>query len=152
MIGILGTPMIRGKSDSIEAATYAALVVAGAGVSQTGSSNGDGQLTVKPFAAASGLAGFAVANDLNEKNQTVSVVKTALDLPIAAVAGKVFVAGKGVFLDASGLAVPEGDATAVYQVNGTVRRISFTGLDNKSVEKPAITIDFFGGGAPFSPA
>lgn len=146
MRGILGTPLKRGNSDVIEAATYTGTVVAGAAVSEATASD-EGQLSVVAFDAAKGFAGFALANDLNDKNMTVSTIKQGLDIPVAVVTGKTFVSGGGVFIDATGTVVPEGDAGAVYQVNGSVRRASFTGLDNTGSEKEAITVDLFGGGA-----
>lgn len=150
MRGILGNPLKRGNSDVIEAAVYSGAVVAGAATSEDAASDGAAQLTVKPFVVGSGFAGFAVANDMNVKNHTVSVIKVGLDIPVAVTASKTFVAGKGVFIADTGLLVPEGDAAAVYQLNGAIRRTSFTGLDNTGAEKEAVTIDLYGGGAPFS--
>lgn len=147
MRGILGNPMKRGKSDAIEAATYTTKVTAGCATTQADASNGDGQLTVKPFDAAGGFAGFAVANDLNTKNQTVSVISSGLDVPVVFADGKSFTRGDNVSLDATGKVVPAGDAGAVYDLNATVRRTAFTGLDETGAEKQAITIDLFGGGA-----
>lgn len=150
MRGILGIPLKRGNSDVVEAAVYTGSVVAGAATSEGAESDGAGQLTVKPFSVSSGFSGFAVAGDMNAKNKTVSVIKIGLDIPVAITKGKTFTKGKGVFLAATGLLVPEGDDGAVYQVNGTIRRSEFTGLDNAGAEKSSVTIDLFGGGAEFT--
>ncbi|AUR98968.1 hypothetical protein NVP1259O_06 [Vibrio phage 1.259.O._10N.286.48.F4] len=145
MRGILGSPLKRGNSDVIEAAVYTGSMSAGVAVSMDNAD--DDQTTVKAFAAANGLFGFSVANDLNSKTKTVSVIRTGLDVPIRAATGKTFSFGDPVFIDASGMAVPDGDADAVYQVNGTVRKAEFIGLNENGTEVSAITVDLFGGGA-----
>lgn len=147
---ILGSPLKRGNSDVIEAALYENVVASGAAASLAAAVAGSDQEVVKPFDGVS-FAGFAVANDINTKAKTISVIKVGLNIPVQGVTGKTYVAGKGVFLNAAGLVLPEGDADAVYQVNGTVRKIDVNAYkgDGTLAEK-ALTIDLFGGGAPFS--
>lgn len=149
MRGILGSPLKRGNSDAIEASVYTGSMSAGVAVSMDNAD--DDQTTVKAFAAASGLFGFSVANDLNEKTKTVSVIRTGLDVPIRAAEGKTFAFGEAAFINAAGMAVPDGDSDAVYQINGTVRKADFIGLNTKGEEVKAITVDLFGGGAAFTP-
>lgn len=148
MKGVLGIPLIRGNSDAIEPVLYTGAVVAGAAVSIDST---DPQLTVKAFDSAA-FSGFLLASDINTKAKTASVVITGQRVPIKAATGKSFTAGGGVFLNASGEAVPEGDGSEVYQVNGQIRDSSFTGISTDSSEVEAITVDLYGGGAPVTPA
>lgn len=141
---ILGDPRIKGNSTAIQSCLFTGVV--GEGLAVSGSTSTAEQKKVKAFDGDS-FVGVLSALDIDKDVNSCSVVRTGIDIPVIAAAGKSWAEGVGIGLNASGALVPAGDDDEVYAVNGAVNRVSVTGIDSTGAEvADCITIDLFGGG------
>lgn len=149
--GVLGNPLVRGKSDIIETAVFDpdsfSNITAGIACTLAGEDE-HGNNVIVPFDGSS-FFGFIVANDLNTRQSTVSVIRAGFKIPVVP-GGTAPTGNVAVGLDSDGKVVDA--AASVFSLNAENRLDkqgqTITALNEKSVAVAAVTIDLDLGGAP----
>lgn len=153
--GIFGYPRLRGNSEAIVGCVFEttetadiALMKAGVALSQVANTGSDQNITVEPFTAANGFAGFAVAGDFGEKTKTISMVKEGLNIPLPVEDGKTVSLGAAVGLSAGGKLIQQDDVLCQFLLNAVCVDTAVTALDADGVEVTGcVGIDLSMGGA-----
>lgn len=119
--------------DAAAIAAFQAKLIAGKAVSRIASTKSDQNLVVGAFDSKN-FAGFAVANDLGLKTNTISVVKEGLNIPVPLATGKTVTFETALGLNAAGEIIPATDADCVFILNANVSDTGVTACDAKGVE------------------